>query len=151
MPSAPVQQTVTVQQIESLVKRGTDQALLAAEEKINNLLQKAPRRLISGGFNITILDLYLGRGANRVAANHAKRLLNLQFASTHEEKIMARRVKALARLEKREQARDALEKLEEEYPYSDALRKARGVLEKYKKRRIDETEPRPDEVLRGAG
>ncbi len=129
VPPDPVQQTATVQRIESLVERGTDQSLLAAREKIDKLLQNAPRRLLSGPFNITMLNLYLGRGANRVAANHAERLLSLQLASSHVEQIMALRVKALARLGDLEAARDALSELEEEYPYSDALRTARKALE----------------------
>ena len=129
IPPDSIQQTTTVERIESLVERGTDQSLIAAQDKIDQLLLKAPRRLISGGFNITILDLYLGRGANRVAANHAERLLNLQLASTHAESIMARRVKALVRLGAMERARDALQELEDEYPYSDALRTARQAVE----------------------
>jgi len=128
----PVRRSATMRRIKSLVERGTDQALLAARDEINGLLKKAPRRLFSGAFNITMLDMYLGRGANRVAVNHADRLLRLPLSSGHEEKIMARRIIALARLGKMETARDAFETLEEKYPYGEALRRAREALENQK-------------------
>ncbi len=127
-PPDPIRQTATLQRIESLVDRGSDQALLSAQDQINELLDKFPRKLLSGEFNITILDMYLGRGAHRVAANHAKRVLNLNLAPSQEAEIMARHVIALIRHGDVDQAEKAFEQLEEEHPYSKALRRARKEL-----------------------
>lgn len=52
-------------------------------------------------------------GTNLVAVNQAERLLNLHLASSHLEKIMVRRVIALARLGEMEEANDAFDKFEE--------------------------------------
>lgn len=127
-PEQSIQQTALFRRIRSLIQNGSESDLLSAMDMLNEMVRTSPERLISPEFHIMMIDMRLGCKAYTAAYHQSTQALNLDLNPTHRAEIMSRKVIALCGLRKLDEAREALEKLEADYPYSSALRKARNKL-----------------------
>jgi len=99
-----------------------------AMEKIEEIIDNDPVKLLMPNLNLIKMDVHLARKEYLIAFYLAERLNKLELSNYYRSQMLVRQIKALCGIKAVEQAKVIYETMTANYPYSPAVAEAKKVI-----------------------
>jgi hypothetical protein len=99
-----------------------------AMDKVNQILDQDPTRLLDPALNLVRIDCHLALGEKRIALNLCTHMEELDLNELMETQLLLHKLKVLCQLPDLDGARQVYQTLQRDYAYSSVLAPAKQIL-----------------------